>query len=130
MSVTIQVSYGELIDKITILEIKVTSLRDPKKLQNVQRDLDALNSIFASTYDEINNEQIVELRANLKVVNKTLWDIEDAIRYKESAKTFDSEFIELARSVYIVNDERSRLKRCIDELVGSQITEEKSYQPY
>lgn len=130
MTVSIEVSYGELIDRISILEIKISRIADPRKQLNVQCELTALNEAWLS-HPRLNlNADVTVARAKLKAANEKLWDIEDAIRIKERNKSFDSEFIELARSVYIINDERSRLKRCIDEWLGSRFSEEKSYQPY
>jgi len=130
VTVSIEVSYGELIDKISILEIKAARIVDPKKQQNLQRELTALNIALRSCLRINLNADVIAARINLKAVNEKLWDIEDAIRVKERNKAFDTEFIELARSVYIINDERARLKRCIDEWLGSRFSEEKSYLPY
>lgn len=122
------VSYGELIDKITILEIKSERMSDPAKLANVANELDALNRTWAA--DPAAAVDIADLRDRLRAVNEALWDIEDRIRLKEKAKAFDAEFIELARSVYIRNDERAALKREINLKLGSTLIEEKSYQDY
>lgn len=122
------VSYGELIDKITILEIKSERMSDPAKLANVRTELDALNRTWAA--DPAAAVDIAGLRGRLRAVNEALWDIEDRIRLKEKAKAFDAEFIELARSVYIRNDERAAFKREINLTLGSTLIEEKSYQNY
>lgn len=122
------VSYGELIDKITILEIKSERMSDPAKLANVANELDALNRTWAA--DPAAAVDIADLRDRLKAVNEALWDIEDRIRLQEKAKAFDAGFIELARSVYIRNDERAALKREINLKLGSTLIEEKSYQDY
>ncbi|MDE2154653.1 MAG: hypothetical protein KGJ32_01985 [Xanthomonadaceae bacterium] len=122
------VSYGELIDKITILEIKSRRITDAAKLVNVHNELELLNAIWgndAASKTDIGNE-----RANLLAVNEALWDIEDRIRLKERAQAFDEEFIELARLVYFRNDERAAYKREINLRLGSQLVEEKSYQDY
>jgi len=122
------VSYGELIDKITILEIKSRRITDAAKLVNVRNELELLNAIWArdaASQTDINNE-----RARLLAVNEALWDIEDRIRLKERAQAFDKEFIELARLVYFRNDERAAYKREINLKLGSQLVEEKSYQDY
>ena len=127
-TISTPVSYGELIDKITILEIKSAQIRDPAKLANVRTELDLLNATWAAhpaSHDDIASE-----RAQLLAVNQALWDIEDHIRVKEKAKAFDAEFIELARSVYFRNDERAAVKRAINEKLGSTLVEEKSYQDY
>jgi len=128
MSVQIDVSYGELIDKITILEIKFERIGDAEKLKNIERELAILNDAWLRT--GVDPEVIVGQRADLKAINETLWDIEDRIRQKEADKSFDQDFIEIARSVYRANDERSRVKRAINERLGSSLVEEKSYQPY
>ncbi len=122
------VSYGELIDKITILEIKSRRIRDDAKLVNVRNELDLLNATWGN--DEAAQKDITEERGRLLVVNEALWDIEDNIRLKERAQAFDDEFIELARAVYFRNDERAALKREINLRLGSQLVEEKSYQDY
>ena len=122
------VSYGELIDKITILEIKSRRMTDEAKLANVRNELDLLNATWAN--DAAAQTDIGAERASLFAVNELLWDIEDNIRLKERARAFDSEFIELARSVYFRNDERAAFKRAINLKLGSQLVEEKSYQDY
>jgi hypothetical protein len=122
------VSYGELIDKITILEIKSRQITDPAKLANVRNELDLLNATWAN--DAASQTDISRERADLLQVNETLWDIEDRIRLKERAQAFDQEFIELARAVYFRNDERAAFKREINLKLGSQLVEEKSYQDY
>ena len=122
------VSYGELIDKITILEIKAAQIRDSAKLANVRTELQALNRTWSS--HAASRTDISDARARLKKVNEELWDIEDRIRLKEKAQAFDAEFIELARSVYFRNDERAAVKREINQALGSRLVEEKSYQDY
>ena len=122
------VSYGELIDKITILEIKSERIGDPAKRANVGVELGLLNASWAE--HPASRTDIALERARLRAVNEALWDIEDHIRLKEKAKAFDVEFIELARSVYIRNDERAAVKRAINEKLGSTLIEEKSYQDY
>ncbi len=122
------VSYGELIDKITILEIKSRRITDAAKLANVRNELDLLNATWAD--DAASRTDIGDERARLLAVNELLWDIEDRIRLKERAQAFDAEFIELARSVYFRNDERAAFKREINLKLGSQLVEEKSYQDY
>ena len=122
------VSYGELIDKITILEIKSRRITDEAKLANVRNELDMLNATWAN--DSASETDINSERAQLFAVNELLWDIEDHIRLKERAQEFDQEFIELARAVYFRNDERAAFKRNINLKLGSQLVEEKSYQDY
>jgi hypothetical protein len=126
--IAVPVSYGELIDKITILEIKAERIGDPGKLANVCAELDLLTSTWAA--DPHSATDIAAERAKLKAVNEALWDIEDRIRVKEKAKAFDSEFVELARAVYFRNDDRAAFKREINEKLGSTLVEEKSYENY
>ena len=122
------VSFGELIDKITILEIKSRRITDDAKLANVRNELDLLNATWAN--HAASQTDIGDERARLFAVNELLWDIEDKIRLKERAQAFDREFIELARAVYFRNDERAAFKREINLKLGSQLVEEKSYQDY
>ena len=125
---SIPVSWGELIDKITILEIKSERLTSKAALENVRRELTQLFPIASEA--ESLEPKLSALRAQLKRVNETLWGIEDDIRAKEAAKAFDADFIALARAVYRNNDERGRLKREINALLKSDITEEKQYSRY
>ncbi len=127
-TISVPVSYGELIDKITILEIKAERMREETKRANVRAELDLLNATWSA--DPLSRRDIDAERRRLRAVNETLWDIEDRIRIKEKAKIFDAEFIEVARSVYVRNDERARLKRAINEKLGSSLIEEKSYEDY
>jgi len=122
------VSWGELIDKITILEIKSERLTTQEALQNVQHELRLLGNVASELVPP--PPRLLELKANLRAVNQRLWEIENAIRGKEAQKLFDEEFIELARSVYIMNDERGRIKRNINLLLNSRIIEEKQYLRY
>jgi Asp-tRNA(Asn)/Glu-tRNA(Gln) amidotransferase C subunit len=128
MSVTVEVSYGELIDKITILEIKAAKVSDLAKLVNISKELEILQKALSD--DVRPSQQVTELTNELRAVNGELWEIEDRIRDKERSKTFDEEFIALARSVYITNDKRARIKRELNEALDSDIVEEKDYQPY
>ena len=127
-SVSIPISYGELIDKITILEIKSQKITDAEKVKNVRHELDELLRVWSPL--EESSVAIDDLRQALKTVNETLWDIEDDIRKKDLRGEFDSEFIELARSVYIQNDTRDEHKRAINLRLGSDLMEEKSYVNY
>ncbi len=127
-NISIPISPGELLDKITILEIKSTQIQDKQKLTNVKSELSLLDKIWHDSV--INNEKIIQLKKELKCNNQNLWDIEDKIRIKESKQEFDQEFIELARSVYIQNDKRAATKKEINTLLGSNILEEKSYADY
>ena len=126
--IAVPVSFGELLDKVSILRIKSERMSDPAKLANVQRELDELCGTWGeSTQSKID---IDELLAALKAVNERLWVIEDDIRLKEKAQAFDDEFIRLARAVYFENDERARIKKDINLALGSAYVEEKSYQDY
>ncbi len=127
-TISVPVSYGELIDKITILEIKSERIKDPAKRVNVRVELDLLNETWAGA--AASRTDIAVERGGLRAVNEALWDIEDRIRVKEKAKAFDDEFVELARSVYIRNDERAAIKRAINDKLGSTLVEEKSYESY
>ncbi len=126
--IAVPVSYGELIDKITILEIKAARISQADKLANVRTELDLLNATWVA--DPASRTDIAGERGKLKEVNEALWDIEDRIRVKEKAQAFDQEFIELARSVYFRNDDRAAFKREINEKLGSTLVEEKSYENY
>ena len=122
------VSPGELIDKLTILQIKSRRISDAAKRANVQRELDVLTQCWQRS--PWGTTDVAADEAALLAVNERLWDIEDRIRDKERARTFDAGFIELARSVYIENDERAAIKKRINTALGSTIVEEKSYAAY
>lgn len=124
----VPVSYGELLDKITILEIKSERMTDAAKLANVRDELALLEQTWQAHPAACTD--IASERAALKRVNAALWDIEDRIRLLEKAQSFDAGFIELARAVYVRNDERAAIKRAINLKLGSRLVEEKSYQPY
>jgi uncharacterized coiled-coil DUF342 family protein len=128
MTPSVPVSWGELLDKVTILEIKRERLTSQAAVTNVRRELEQL-SPFAQKAEDLHPE-LAGLRNELKRVNETLWQIEDDIRAKEAANSFDAEFIRLARAVYYNNDERGRLKHQINALLKSSITEEKQYSRY
>ncbi|HEY2340018.1 MAG TPA: DUF6165 family protein [Steroidobacteraceae bacterium] len=126
--ILVPVSPGELLDKITILRIKVARIQDATKLANVKLELSLLEQTWkdsgAAAHDVALDERALEN------VNGRLWDIEDRIRDKEAHQTFDREFIELARAVYICNDERAAIKKRINLQLGSRLIEEKSYKQY
>lgn len=126
--VLIPVAYGELIDKITILEIKADRLDDASKRANVERELALLRETWAR--DPVSATDISDLHAKLHAINARLWDIEEGKRACEREQRFDAAFVELARQVYFGNDERARIKRAINERLGSSIVEEKSYRDY
>lgn len=128
MSVNVEISIGEFFDKITILEIKRERIHDDEKLENITKELDALNALLQKlpfSRADVQNEV-----DELKSINEKLWVIEDDIRDKEAAKEFDQQFVELARSVYFTNDRRSEVKRTINIKLGSNFVEEKSYEEY
>lgn len=127
-SVTVQISPGELIDKITILQIKRERIGDPHKLANVQVELNLLQAAQADAVPP--SPDLLDLMAQLKQVNEALWEIEDEIRICERDKDFGPRFVELARSVYHENDRRAALKRQINQMLGSTIVEEKAYVDY
>ena len=126
--IKVPVSFGEVLDKITILEIKNERLTRPEALDNVRRELGLLNESLAAL--GLDQGTLAPLRAALKAINEKLWEIEDRIRAKEADKSFDAGFVELARSVYLCNDERAALKRQVNEASGSALVEEKSYEAY
>ena len=128
MQLQVPVSVGEVLDKITILQIKLAHISDAAKRTNIQNELDALLPLMAG--DAFTTDQMQALMAELKSVNEALWDIEDDIREKEAAKSFDAEFIRLARAVYITNDKRAEIKKQINLATGSALVEEKSYETY
>ena len=121
----IEVSNGEIADKLSIVEIKITRIKDTVKLANLNKEYDILNDAVASILDKNH-----PLYLNLLRINNQLWDIEDHIRDLERSKDFGDDFIQTARSVYFINDQRSDVKRAINELTGSNLTEEKSYGKY
>jgi hypothetical protein len=126
--IRVEISPGELIDKITILELKLERIADAAKLVNVRLEYDVLMEVHAR--EVVESVALRELAERLKKINAALWDIEDHIREHERAKNFDAGFVALARSVYRTNDERSAVKRAINELLASKIIEEKSYAAY
>ena len=126
--IQVPVSFGELLDKISILQIKSERISDAAKLANVQREMQALQHTWQA--HPASARDIAGLLAELKAVNERLWVIEDDIRLKEKAQAFDDEFIRLARSVYVENDERARIKKDINLALGSSYLEEKSYEDY
>ncbi len=128
MAILVEIASGELIDKITILEIKLEHIRDEAKRANIRREYAMLTEILRNEITP--SERLSGLTAALKEVNAELWRIEDEIREQERAKTFGPEFVALARAVYHTNDRRSALKREINELLQSAIIEEKSYSAY
>jgi len=128
MNIEVEVSFGEFLDKIKILEIKSERIKDADKLVNINKELELLRTTW-----ENNPKSKIDISTelkNLKSINEKLWVIEDDIRDKERNKKFDQSFTELARSVYFSNDERARIKRIINEKLGSNLIEEKSYTDY
>ena len=128
MSIKIELSVGELLDKISILQIKAERINDSSKVKNINKELDVLMSLWNdSPYSGTNLSPEIN---ELKNINEALWDIEDKIRDKERNQLFDKDFIELARSVYFTNDKRAEIKRIINGKTGSELIEEKSYSDY
>ena len=128
MTPSVPISWGELVDKITILEIKSELLSSASARQNAKNELARLAAIWEPVERE--NRNAAGLKVALKHTNKTLWQIEDQIHEKEAQKCFDDEFISLARAVYRTNDERARIKRQVNTLLKSEIIEEKQYSAY
>jgi hypothetical protein len=126
--IKVPVSFGEVLDKITILEIKSERIKDDSKLKNVKLELNELNATWADAVSD--QGAIAPLRQQLKAVNEELWVIEDDIRDQEADQNFGARFIELARAVYVTNDKRASLKKDINLALGSRFVEEKSYQDY
>ncbi len=125
----IEVSNGEILDKITILVIKSKMITDPIKLKNINNELDELIP-FLDLVEYESNVIVNSLIKELQSINEKLWVIEDKLRDKEKLKEFDDEFIQLARDVYFTNDERARIKKNLNEVTNSKLVEEKSYQKY
>ena len=128
MSIKIQISPGELIDKFTILDIKLNRIKEKEKTQNIRKEHKLLKRQIEKNLPK--SKRLSALISKLKTINKTLWDIEDQIRVCERKQDFEKKFIKLARSVYQKNDLRSSYKREINKLLGSEIIEEKSYESY
>ena len=128
MNVRVEISIGEFFDKLTILEIKRSRIDDPSKLQNIEKELNALNQLLEDLPFSV--EDVSDEAKELKELNEKLWVIEDKIRAKESQKAFDGEFVDLARAVYQTNYRRFEVKKEINQKLGSDFVEEKSYKPY
>lgn len=129
MSIKVEVSVGEFLDKLTILQIKAARINDTAAQANIQRELAALTLAWSDSAYARGAALDTEI-AELRRINETLWDLEDRIRAREAARMFDAEFVELARSVYRTNDRRAVVKREINLKTGSGIVEEKSYTDY
>ena len=127
-SIMIEVGAGEMIDKITILQIKSERINDTEKLKNIHYELSILNQTYATYFSP--SQELKELEQRLKSINEALWDIEDDIRLHEAHKDFGEKFIALARSVYLTNDKRATIKREINILTGAFFIEEKSYTEF
>ena len=125
----VEVSNGELLDKLTILELKLSNISDVQKVTNIQKEHDELNPLAGQLFDSY-GEQLKNLYKQLAEINSELWTIEDDIRECERNKDFGSDFVSLARAVYFTNDKRSEIKKSINLLTGSGFVEEKSYEDY
>ena len=126
--ILVPISPGELLDKITILEIKSERIDDPQKVANVRHELELLRKVWSDSVTE--DKVIGDLHQQLKTINEELWEIEDDIRDEERQNRFGERFIELARAVYVTNDKRAQAKKDVNLHLGSEIVEEKSYQDY
>jgi hypothetical protein len=122
----VEISNGELVDKVTILSIKRNKIKSPEKLKNIEKEF---NTLYQNMTGLGIDEESAEYQELLQV-NQILWDVEDELRKKEAAQTFDDEFIELARKVYFTNDKRAEIKRRINTLTKSEFVEEKTYVKY
>ena len=127
-TISIPISPGELLDKLTILEIKLERIKDKEKLTNISYEYDSLKTIVQRDISQ--SPKLDTLYQELKLINGKLWDIEDDIRDCERNQDFSDTFVQLARSVYITNDKRASLKKDINTYLGSNLVEEKSYQAY
>jgi len=125
----VEISNGELLDKISILELKMLKIEDDEKLVNIMTEFEILNPLVVSLFEKYDS-QLQNHYLELAKINGKLWDIEDWIRDCEREKRFDKEFVELARSVYITNDKRCEVKKLINILTSSGLVEEKSYKEY
>jgi hypothetical protein len=128
VAIMVETAPGELIDRLTILEIKLENIRDERKRINVRREYELLMAVLRKEIAP--SEELSRFMAELRAVNLDLWRIEDDIRAQERAKTFGAQFVALARSVYRTNDRRAALKREINDLLKSEIIEEKNYAAY
>jgi hypothetical protein len=128
MNVRVEISIGEFFDKLTILEIKRSRIKDAAKLENIERELNGLNRLLEEL--PFSRKGVSDEVDELKAINGKLWVIEDELRDKESHRTFDDAFIQLARAVYKNNDRRFEVKKAINRKLGSDFIEEKSYKPY
>lgn len=127
----IEVSNGEILDKVSILEIKLERITDVQKLSNIQNEWDALqNAVKIITASANRKDKFHEAVKALRATNEALWDVEDALRLKEKERDFGDAFVTLAREVYVLNDQRAALKSSINNLTGSNLREEKSYEGY
>ena len=129
MNIEIPISTGELLDKLSILEIKKDKVKDLTKLKNIKHEYDLLNNLSLGLKEK-DEKNFNSLYGEILNVNKKLWDIEDRIRILEAEQRFDEEFISVARSVYFINDDRFDIKKKINETFGSDVAEEKEYIEY
>ena len=125
----VEVSNGELLDKLTILELKMSNISDDKKLINVKKEFNELNPLAKLLFEKFKDDLLIKYK-ELALINSQLWKIEDDIRECEKNKNFGEKFVELARAVYFTNDKRSDVKKQINILTGSGFIEEKSYEDY
>lgn len=133
MIITAPISVGELVDKLTILLIKLEKIGDPTKLVNIKKEYDLLDTELKNLGKSLSTDtgaELMQLTSKLKEVNEFIWGVEDNIRDHESRQDFGNSFVQLARNVYHFNDRRARIKRQINDLLGSTLVEEKSYKAY
>ena len=125
----VEISNGELLDKLSILELKLDKIKNKEKLVNIRKEFETLRPLVHKLF-WVHGSKLQDYYNKLTEINGQLWDIEDWIRDCERKKRFDKEFVELARSVYITNDKRSEIKKLINTITGSDLVEEKSYKDY
>lgn len=128
MSINIQIGVGELVDKLTILELKEVNIKDEAKLKNIKKELAYLREIYEKL--DVKGGKLLVIKTDLYLINMDLWNVENALREHERKKLFDQKFIEYARQVYFLNDDRAKAKKELNILYNSEYVEEKSYEKY
>lgn len=128
MSISIKISVGELVDRLTILEIKAINIKDEDKLKNIEKELNYVKELYEQL-DKTDGKLLI-IKTDLYLINLELWEVEDKLREMEHEQRFDEDFIKLARNVYFLNDERARMKKQLNIIFKSEFIEEKSYKKY
>lgn len=128
MSITIKISVGELVDRLTILEIKAINIKDEGKLKNIEKELAHTKEVYEQL--DAKDGKLLVIKTDLYLINLELWEVEDKLREFEREERFDKAFIEYARKVYFLNDERARMKKELNKIYKSEFIEEKSYEKY